>query len=126
MEYIEHGDLAQYIATHGDQAKRDAREITSQVLEGLAVLHERRICHRDLKPQVCYGVLLVGRRVVDDVEYPPRGTLADLGEDHGLRHREELGRHVAAESLRDDAVPGAGDPSAAACAAEGREYLVHE
>lgn len=52
MEYIQHGDLGQYIAM--GQSKADPREITSQILEGLVVLHEREICHRDLKPQVRY------------------------------------------------------------------------
>lgn len=51
MEYIEHGDLGQYMKD-GVKAKTEAKEITSQILEGLAVLHEREICHRDLKPQV--------------------------------------------------------------------------
>lgn len=50
MEYIEHGDLGKYIAEY--KTKVEAREITSQILEGLVVLHEREICHRDLKPQV--------------------------------------------------------------------------
>lgn len=52
MEYIDHGDLGQFITNSGQQAKAGAREIASQILEGLVVLHEREICHRDLKPQV--------------------------------------------------------------------------
>lgn len=52
MEYIEYGDLGQFIADRGQQAKAGAWDIASQILEGLAVLHEREICHRDLKPQV--------------------------------------------------------------------------
>lgn len=50
MEYIEHGDLSGYIKN--PKAKSDAKEITRQILEGLEVLHEKGICHRDLKPQV--------------------------------------------------------------------------
>lgn len=50
MELIEHGHLGTYIAEY--KAKVNAKEITSQILEGLVVLHEREICHRDLKPQV--------------------------------------------------------------------------
>lgn len=50
MEYIRHGDLSHYIKTPG--ARPNAREITRQLLEGLVILHERKICHRDLKPQV--------------------------------------------------------------------------
>lgn len=52
MEYIEHGDLSGYIKRDRDGVKADAQEITRQLLEGLEVLHEKGICHRDLKPQV--------------------------------------------------------------------------
>lgn len=52
MEYIAHGDLGQYITDYSVKARSEAREITSQILEGLVVLHQREICHRDLKPQV--------------------------------------------------------------------------
>lgn len=53
MEYIEHGDLGKYIADYPVKARSETKEIASQILEGLVVLHEREICHRDLKPQVC-------------------------------------------------------------------------
>lgn len=53
MEYIEHGDLGQFIADRGQLAQEGARVIASQILEGLVVLQEREICYRDLKPQVC-------------------------------------------------------------------------
>lgn len=49
MEYIEYGHLGKYIS---EFQKSDTKEITSQILERLVVLHEREICHRDLKPQV--------------------------------------------------------------------------
>lgn len=55
MEYIEHGDLGQYIDDHAAKAKAEAKEVTSQLLQGLVVLHERQICHRDLKPQVSHN-----------------------------------------------------------------------
>lgn len=53
MEYIENGDLGEYIKA-GPKAKIEAKGITKQLLEGLAVLHAKAICHRDLKPQVCH------------------------------------------------------------------------
>lgn len=58
MEFMEYGDLSQYMRSKtstpgsGETPRSNAREITRQVLEGLAVLHGRNICHRDLKPQV--------------------------------------------------------------------------
>lgn len=52
MEYVPHGDLGQYIASHSVES-REAQEIAYQILEGLVLLHKREICHRDLKPQVC-------------------------------------------------------------------------
>lgn len=52
MEYIEHGDLSQYLKSSGPKAKSEAKEIVRQLLQGLVILHERYICHRDLKPQV--------------------------------------------------------------------------
>lgn len=51
MECMEHGDLAHYIRSGGN-TEMEAKEITSQILNGLVVLHARGICHRDLKPQV--------------------------------------------------------------------------
>lgn len=50
MEYVEGGDLSQYLKT--PMMRSQAREITRQLLEGLAIMHGRRICHRDIKPQV--------------------------------------------------------------------------
>lgn len=52
MEYFEQGDLGQFIKEFGPQGEENAKEITRQLLEGLVVLHQRQICHRDLKPQV--------------------------------------------------------------------------
>lgn len=52
MEYLERGDLGQYLTANPIKAKGEVQEIATQLLEGLVVLHERGICHRDLKPQV--------------------------------------------------------------------------
>lgn len=52
MEYVPHGDLAEYIkATPG--AQHESREVTKkQLLAGLSVMHSCHICHRDLNPRV--------------------------------------------------------------------------
>lgn len=54
MEYVQYGDLGRYIVEHRAQAKTQVKQITSQILKGLVELHERDICHRNLKPQVRY------------------------------------------------------------------------
>lgn len=51
MEYLESGNLADYLDEHSRM--REAETITSQISRELVELHERVICHRQLKPQVC-------------------------------------------------------------------------
>lgn len=50
MEHIEHGSLASHL-TH-PLSEDEARQITVQILEGLACFHENGFVHRDLKPDV--------------------------------------------------------------------------
>lgn len=52
MEYAEHGDLAHYLDNNAEKALYEVKDITRQILTGLVVMHQRDICHRDLKPQV--------------------------------------------------------------------------
>lgn len=55
MEFVQGGDLSRYI---GDPVIRsEAKEITKQLLLGLVVMHERLICHRDIKPKVYISYL---------------------------------------------------------------------
>ncbi|KAI5836907.1 ankyrin repeat-containing domain protein [Morchella snyderi] len=52
MEYMKDGDLSQYIRTESKTITEEkARQIVEQVIDGLVVLHQRKICHRDLKPK---------------------------------------------------------------------------
>lgn len=52
MEYIPGGDLMALIKQR-TLTEDDATNITRQLLTGLEIMHENRICHRDLKPEVC-------------------------------------------------------------------------
>jgi serine/threonine protein kinase len=51
MEYFQHGDLQGCIITQ-ELPEEDTKIITTQLLEGLRILHENGFTHRDLKPQV--------------------------------------------------------------------------
>ncbi|MGP6147665.1 Stk1 family PASTA domain-containing Ser/Thr kinase [Jeotgalibaca sp. A122] len=51
MEYIEGTDLKEYIQKHGKSTPEDAIHIMSQVLSAMALAHQNRIIHRDIKPQ---------------------------------------------------------------------------
>ena len=50
MEYLEQGDLAKHIGTPLPQ--ETVQNISRQILEGLNVMHQHGIAHRDLKPAV--------------------------------------------------------------------------
>lgn len=108
MEFIEHGHLGKYIAEN--QSKVDIKEITSQILEGLVVLHEQKICHRDLKPQVILFCTIQINPPTDkriSTEHPHRLLVADLGKDHRLWHLQVLGRDNVENTLRYDHISGA-------------------
>ena len=58
MEYTKEGDLSKHMGTPLPQDT--VRNISMQILEGLKVMHQQGIAHRDLKPAVCslIGTLL--------------------------------------------------------------------
>lgn len=51
MEFVNGGDLLDYLKAHGPFDEPSARVLMRQLLLGLQHLHERRIVHRDLKPE---------------------------------------------------------------------------
>jgi serine/threonine protein kinase len=57
MEYAPLGDLGSYIKEFKEDARSNATSITQQLLEALVVLHERKLCHRNLKPSVLNPVI---------------------------------------------------------------------
>ena len=52
MEYIELGDLKCYLDCQPPLPEHEAREITTQILDGLFLMHDNDFTHRDLKPSV--------------------------------------------------------------------------
>ena len=51
MEYLPFGDLSKHMSP-GNISEQDARQITRDLLEALALMHEEGFTHRDIKPQV--------------------------------------------------------------------------
>ncbi|UDI78466.1 Stk1 family PASTA domain-containing Ser/Thr kinase [Staphylococcus taiwanensis] len=51
MEYIDGPTLSEYIHSHGPLNVDTAIEFTEQILNGVKQAHEKRIIHRDIKPQ---------------------------------------------------------------------------
>ena len=49
MEYISHGNLRSYLEV--ERSENEAKVVTRQLLEGLAVIHQEGFAHRDLKPE---------------------------------------------------------------------------
>lgn len=91
MEYIEYGNLADYInkPIRGVTERiMEAEVITSQILWGLVELHGRGICHRDLKPNVSTIGAPSVNRTDSSLEYYDRISLAVMGQDNGSWSRK--------------------------------------
>ncbi|KAI9261070.1 kinase-like domain-containing protein [Sporodiniella umbellata] len=51
LEYIEGGELFDYLISQGRLNEEEARKYFQQILTGLEYCHKHLICHRDLKPE---------------------------------------------------------------------------
>ncbi|KAH9988445.1 kinase-like domain-containing protein [Russula compacta] len=69
LEYLEGGDLLDYILTHNGLSEPMAQHITRQICSALSYIHAKGITHRDLKPE---NVLLTR-------DNPPVIKVADFG-----------------------------------------------
>ncbi|KAL4794934.1 hypothetical protein BDV19DRAFT_389824 [Aspergillus venezuelensis] len=67
LEYVEGGELFDYVSNHGPLPEEEAVRIFRQIIAGLGYCHRFNICHRDLKPE---NILLDGAHNV---------KLADFG-----------------------------------------------
>jgi serine/threonine protein kinase len=57
MEYFENGDLARHILAISTED--EVRKITTDLLDGLRIMHAEGFAHRDLKPQVSSQLILI-------------------------------------------------------------------
>ena len=53
MEYIPIGDMSKTFVNDYRWNESDTKVVIKQLLQGLAVMHQEGITHRDLKPEVC-------------------------------------------------------------------------
>ncbi|ORZ08328.1 kinase-like domain-containing protein [Absidia repens] len=51
LEYIEGGELFEYLISCGKLTEKEARKYFQQIIFGLDYCHRHLICHRDLKPE---------------------------------------------------------------------------
>jgi len=51
LEYVEGGELFDYVCTHGPLPEEEAVRLFRQIIAGLSYCHRFNICHRDLKPE---------------------------------------------------------------------------
>ncbi|KAL6947222.1 hypothetical protein ACO0QE_002101 [Hanseniaspora vineae] len=51
LEYVDGGELFDYLVTHGKLCESEAVYYFKQIIEGVSYLHKFNICHRDLKPE---------------------------------------------------------------------------
>ena len=61
MEYLQHGDLHQYLTT--PLPENEGQLIVAQILEGLHFMHDKGFAHRDLKPAVCQAICII--KIID-------------------------------------------------------------
>lgn len=82
MEYIPLGDLEVNAPQRpGTINEVEIRDITSQILEGLKIMHLENFAHRDLKPKVIFVHdykldLLMRFRMSSSVKRPQTGGLS--------------------------------------------------
>ena len=72
MDFCEGGDLLSHIQTYGTFGDSDAKKVVRQLLEALAIMHAKDMCHRDVKLE---NVLLVSRENLS-IKLADMGTAA--------------------------------------------------
>ncbi|KAF4416301.1 hypothetical protein F53441_14550 [Fusarium austroafricanum] len=75
MEYFPEGDLFTYVRDRQGLPEDECREITSQIVSGIALMHAERFAHRDVKPKN----ILIHRNPRDGLSRKWRIKLGDFG-----------------------------------------------
>ncbi|TLS22057.1 uncharacterized protein PpBr36_09212 [Pyricularia pennisetigena] len=66
LEYVERGDLFDFISKHGPMPEEEALFVFRQIMSALEYCHSYGICHRDLKPE---NILLKGNGQVKIADF---------------------------------------------------------
>ena len=76
MEYVEHGNLLDYVNTNGRLSEEQARRYFAQLVSVLEYLHEeKKVAHRDLK---CENVLLDRYNNIRVIDFGLSNVFSDL------------------------------------------------
>ena len=51
MEYVDGGELFDYLVANGRLAEREARAFFQQIISAISYCHQHQVVHRDLKPE---------------------------------------------------------------------------
>lgn len=65
MEYVEHGELFDYIVKQTKLDELEACRFFKHIITGISYLHELNIVHRDLKPENLLIDWKQGLKIVD-------------------------------------------------------------
>jgi serine/threonine protein kinase len=97
LEYVEGGNLMDYIMTHKRISEDDARVLMTKLFGGLEYCHSKRCVHRDLKLE---NILLARQYDLSSIKIADFGLAADL-ESEQLGKRCGSAGYVAPEILLD-------------------------
>ena len=96
MEFLPHGDLQDHLSALSTLPESEVQQISFQVLEGLAFMHENDFAHRDLKPSVSTSHIYLDRiRCLAPRTMPKQPVYAILGQNS----KHELGNYLPEYNL---------------------------
>ena len=66
MEYVEGGELFNYIVEHEKLEEKEASFFFAQLIYGIKEIHKQKICHRDMKPE---NLLLANNNLIKIIDF---------------------------------------------------------